>query len=1100
MKKQLLLMLFCVIGTIGAWAQTKDISGLVRDAAGEAVIGATVAIQGTQNAAATDVEGRFTLKGVQTGSTLVVSYIGFQTYSTAVGASNFYEITLADDDTTIDEVVVTGYGGQQKRATLTTAISKMDNKVLKTAAFSNVGQALQGTVSGLRVVNNSGQPGSQPSIVLRGGATITGDNNAALIIVDGIVRPDLGEINPNDIESVQILKDAASTAIYGSRANGGVILIETKSGKQGHSSVNYKFKIGVNKIRKGYEYVGAHDFIYYNRLGWKRYVESANVANAVDNQQGYGTNNAIYDCRYYTDETKHLVNEGWQVMDDPMFPGKQIIYYDHSGTLDDAVFDDNAMTQEHYISFDGGNDRGTYSSTFGWYKEDGIMQGTSLKRFTGSLNGSYKVLPFLRVKGGATYSWTTMPSLYTNAFNILYRTRSQRPTWNPWREDGSPAPGVGTSDGNPLYWQSVFIRSNSTRRASYNAGLDLDILPKQLVFSFNTSLYHYDYQYESFNKAYTQQNWAAGQLNTVREASAQISRYTQIQVNGQLTYTNTFADAHNLEAMLGWEYYNRSDFGFNATTQQSPTDDVPTLNAGSDYRAISSSWTGYRIKSWYGRINYNYKMRYLLSLVARYDGISRLKDNRWGFFPGISFGWNLMEEDFFKNSSLASWVSNVKPRVSYGVNGNVNGLGNYTIYGAYTSAGKYEGAAAIYNKELLNTGLKWEQSKSFEIGLDLGFLNNRLAVIFDYYNRETKDLLTDLDLPNYTGFSKITTNLGNLRNQGIEVEVRANIINQRNNGLKWDVTANLSTVSNKILKLPYNGVENNRVGGYEVADGPASKDAAGNWVYKNRWLGGRQEGGKLGELVAFKQHHIFKDWDDVKQWANYRIDEIANLYGPGLADQYKDKAGWKPIQPGDVCWEDYNGDGIINNLDQDIVGNMFPNIMGGFSSTLSYKGLSLYARFDFQLGHTIFNDNKARVLGQYQGAFNLIEEVKDMWSETNTNASLPAFYYADQLAKKNITRSVNASYSANNQSSAFYEKGDYLALRELTLSYDLPKNIIKKAHLTAATISLTGQNLFYITGYSGVSPEPALYNDYLGLDWGRYPTPKTWLLGVSLTF
>ncbi|MBQ9637262.1 MAG: TonB-dependent receptor [Prevotella sp.] len=1087
MKKVLLLFVSLFLST-ALMAQTKDISGVVKDDAGEAVIGASVVIEGTQNAAATDVNGHFALKGVQTGSTLVVSYIGFQTYSTTVGGGSFYDITLSEDDTTIDEVVVTGYGGQQKRGTLTTAISKMDNKVLKTAAYSNVGQALQGTVSGLRVVNNSGQPGSQPSIVLRGGATITGSNNAALIIVDGIVRPNLGEINPNDIESIQILKDAASTAIYGARANGGVILIETKSGKQGHSSVNYKFKIGTNKIRKGYEYVDAHDFIYYNRLGWKRYAEAANVAINADNQQGYGTRNDLYDCRYYGDDTKDLVNQGWQVMVDPIDPSRQLIYYDHSGALDDAVFDDDAMTQEHYLSFDGGNDRGAYSSTFGYYKEDGIMRGTSLKRFTGTINGHYKVLPFLRIKGGATYSWNTTPSLYTNAFNILYRTRSMRPTWNPWLDDGSPAPGVSSSDGNPIYWQSVFNIKNSTRRASYNAGLDLDIIPKHLVFSFNTSLYHYDYQYESFNKAYTQQNWG-GAYNTVRQAYAEMSRYTQIQVNGQLTYTNTFADAHNLEAMVGWEYYNRNDFDFDATTEQSPTDDVPTLNAGSDYTDASTTWTGYRIKSWFGRVNYNYKMRYLLSLVARYDGISRLKDNRWGFFPGVSFGWNLSEEDFFKNSNLASWVSNVKPRVSYGVNGNVNGLGNYTVYGSYSSAGKYNGDAAIYNSGLLNTNLKWEQSKSFEVGLDLGFLNNRLALILDYYNRETKDLLTSMALPGYTGFSSITTNLGNLRNQGIEVEVRANIINQRNNGLKWDVTANLSTVSNKILKLPYNGVDKNRVGGYEVANGTNG----------TRWIAGRQEGGKLGEMVAYKQHHIFKDWDDVKQWANTRIDNVANLYGPGLADQYAGKSGWKPIQPGDVCWVDYNGDDVIDALDQDVVGNMFPNVMGGFSSTLSYKGLSLYARFDYQLGHTLYNDAKARVLGQYQGAFNVIKEVKDMWSEENPNASLPAFYYADQLAKKNITRSVNGGYSADNQSSAFYEKGDYLALRELTLSYELPKDLIKKAHLTGATVSLTGQNLFYITGYSGVSPEPALYY-YEGIDWGRYPTPKTWLFGVSLTF
>ena len=250
---------------------------------------------------------------------------------------------------------------------------------------------------------------------------------------------------------------------------------------------------------------------------------------------------------------------------------------------------------------------------------------------------------------------------------------------------------------------------------------------------------------------------------------------------------------------------------------------------------------------------------------------------------------------------------------------------------------------------------------------------------------------------------------------------------------------------------------------------------------------------------------MFKRWDDVKEHANMMIDEVANLYGPGLASEYAGKEGWKPIEPGDVCWEDINGDNKINGLDREVVGNIFPKVTGGFSSTLSWKGISLYARFDYALGHTLYNDLAARTLGQYQGAFNIITEVKDMWSEDNPNSDLPAFYYADQLAKKNITRSNNASASRHNNSSRLYEKADYLALRELTLSWDLPKAWTSKAFIQNASVYVTGQNLFYVTGYTGTSPEPVLTNsdnneNLYGVDQGRYPTPRTVLFGLSVTF
>ena len=1039
----------------------------------------------------TDFDGNYTLTVSNKNATLVFSFIGYKTQEIPVAGKAKVDVILQENAEQLDEVVVTGYGGSQKRATLTTSISKLDNAVLENAAMANAGQSLQGTVSGLRVVNISGQPGKDPNIVLRGGATMTGKDNGALVVVDGIVRNSLADINPSDIESIQVLKDAASTAIYGARANGGVILVTTKRGKEGVASVSYKFKGGANFARTGYDYLNAEDYIYYNRLGYKRTGRSG-----IDNQMGYGVGNDLFDIRYLDDTTKGLLNEGWQQMTDPNDPTKQLLFKDYSGQLKDAAFKDPSFTQDHYLNITGGNDKGTFAASLGYYKEDGLIKGTSYERFSGTLNGSYKIFPILTVNGGATYTWSRTPGLWIGQYEFFYRTMSQRPTWNPYMEDGSPASGFGTGDGNPLYYKDKLTNTNGIRRSTYNIGFDLQIIPEKLVLKANSALYHVDNQTDKFDKAYQQQN--SSTPNLTRQAEAKYVKENQQQHSVTLTYSDSFKDKHNLEAMVGGEYFNWHQYTLNAKTQNSPSDDIPTLNAGSNRTYSYSYKQGYRILSGFARVNYNYNLKYLLSVVARYDGISKLSDHRWGFFPGVSAGWNIMEEDFFKDSKLADIISNLKPRVSYGVNGNVNGLGYYDVYGSYGQKDKdgniitnYNNSVGFYNDQLVNSGLRWEQSKSFEVGLDIGFFNNRLSFILDYYNRTTSDLLTDLDLPNYTGFKSIKTNLGTLRNQGFEMEVKANILNNVG-GFSWDVTANLSTVANKIIKLPANGNENNRQGGYQVWD-PKKGEVV--------WVGGKQEGGKLGDLFAFKQDHIFKDWDDVKANANNRYDAIGELYGPAAWEALKDKTGKQQIEPGDVCWADLNGDGVINNLDRVKVGNIFPNVTGGFSTTVSYKDFSLYARFDYALGHTLYNDLAARSIGQYQGSFNIIDMVKQSWSEENTNTDIPKFYYADQLSKKNITRSNNGLTAVDNNSSRFYEKGDYLALREITLTWNLPKRWINKAFMSNASVYVTGQNLCYFTGYSGVSPEPAVDTYYgQGIDNGRYPTPKTVLMGVSVTF
>jgi hypothetical protein len=389
---------------------------------------------------------------------------------------------------------------------------------------------------------------------------------------------------------------------------------------------------------------------------------------------------------------------------------------------------------------------------------------------------------------------------------------------------------------------------------------------------------------------------------------------------------------------------------------------------------------------------------------------------------------------------------------------------------------------------VINSNLRWEKSKTTDVGLDLGLFNDRVNLIFDYYDRRTSDLLTNLDLPSYTGFSTFRTNLGTYQNKGYEFALNVNILNKSD----WKVSAgaNASFVKNKILQLPFNGNENNRQGGLQVFD-PASGQVV--------WVGGYQEGHTLGDIYGYKQVSIFKDDADVAANAGNRTDAVAGITGPNLPAGVNGH-----ITPGDVNWLDVNNDGIIDSRDQVKLGNIYPKWTGGFNANVSFKGINLYNRWEYAIGHTIYNDLVARTLGNYQGTFNYIELQKQAWSPTNTVTDIPKVYYADQVAgsKQNYTRANNAAQVLNGNNSNLYEKGDYLALREVTISYSLPKTLMSKSKFLAnARVYVTGSNLLYITKFSGPSPEAPISNGVVtGIYTGTYPTPRSFVMGVQVGF
>ncbi|HVV06714.1 MAG TPA: SusC/RagA family TonB-linked outer membrane protein [Puia sp.] len=1096
------LLLVLLVSAAPAWAQVKKVAGKVTaDEDGKPLAGVNVTVKNKNLGTQTNGDGEFVIQAAP-GDVLVVSYTGYGSQEIKVsggqggsGSAPNLMISLKADAGKLGEVVVVGYG-TQIRKNLTSAVAKLDKDVLANSPRANVGTALQGTVSGLQVVNATGQPGANPVILLRGGASIN-NPGAPLTVVDGTIRA-YNDIPAEDIESIELLKDAAATAIYGARANNGVILISTKHGRSGKAQISYKYTAGYNKAREGYHFLNAKDFIYYNRLG---NFNSGRTLAQVNSSRGYGllssaADLATFDIRQYGPTTAGLMGQGWDTVGDPY--GGTIIFKDHGGEVQNLVFR-NTHTQDHYLNVTGGNDKGTYFSSFDYYKEDGVIVGSGYKRFSGDLNGSYKVRPNVEISSGVSLSTSSQLGVNGSEVNSMYRNLALWPTFNPWLDSAKtlPNPGNGINDGNPLYWLGKQKRSDEVNRITVNAAVKWDILPG-LFIKATGSGYLFEQLDQSFTKAtQTYANVFANPPSFSSVSRPSVStwqRSWQQQYNVLVNYSHSFGN-HNLSAMVGSEYYDTKSYAMQVSGTLAPTDDIPTANASTTFAAGSnySTTSEYRISSAFGRLNYDYDQKYLLSLVFRSDGVSSLaSEHRWGFFPGMSAGWNVQREKFFTDAGLDRVVSTLKPRVSYGVNGNVAGLGNYEVQGTYALQGLYNGVAGFLNTGTINGNLRWEKSKTLDIGADIGLLHDRISLMFDYYKRNTSDLLTNLAVPDYTGFGSVRTNLGTFQNKGYELTVNANILHSPR-GLKWDIGFNASFVKNKILKLPYNGQANNRQGGLQVYD-PASKQVV--------WVGGLQEGQALGNIYAYKQVSIFKDDADIAKVAGNRIDVVAGISGPNAT------YGSGKITPGDVNWQDVDGNDTIDSRDQVYIGNIYPKWTGGFSTTLSYHGVSLYSRFEFATGHTIYNDYVARILGNYQGTFNYIDWQKKSWSPSNTVTDIPKVYYADQVSapngKKNYTRSNNANAVLNSNNSRFYEKGNYLACREITLSYDIPASWLHATRVLTrpARVYVSANNLFYITKFSGPSPEPPVTpggSTINGIYQGTYPTPRSFVLGVQVS-
>lgn len=1059
MKKLLLCCLLLTLFSFFRGYAQSVITGTIKDVKEGVLPGVIVKLKGTTTSVATNSSGKYVINVQDVDGTLVFSFIGMKSQEIPISGKKVIDVVLTETQEALNEVVVIGYGSQS-RETVTTSVTKLDNKVLENVPYANLTSAMQGTLSGVRVQSTSGQPGDASRVVIRGGTSINNPNGAApLYIVDGVIKSNINDINSQDIESMQVLKDAAATAIYGARGSNGVVILVTKSGKSGVARINYNYDITISDLGKGYDMVSAKDYIYFQRLGIaaRGTNDPTQLAKlSLASSAGTGndlTNNTAFTPQYLTAANSYKLNEGWESMPDPIDPTKTIIFKDTD--FQDVVYQ-TGISNNHTISGSGGTDKATFSASLGYQSNEGIAISTDYKRLSFNMNGDFKVSDKLKIFGRLMYSNSsgrTVTDIGSSVSNVFARSATVPATTKYKFEDGSLAPGLNSSIGNLEYFFGTQDLENSLENLTMVTGAHLDILPG-LTFDPQISLYKIASDGRFFQRAYLN---GPLQLVNARNATGSYTKQIQEQGDAVFTYQKAFKDVHHLEAKVGFSAFWKTNSGLSASGRGASTDLIPTLNASAVPVLVGGDETNQLILGYFSRINYDYKEKYLLSLNARYDGASNLgTTHKWGFFPGVSVGWNMHKEDFW--SIFPENLFALKLRGSYGVNGNISNLGPYQAQGQYSVGSQYNGIAAVQNVTLANADLRWEQSKTFDLGFDLNILSNRINILFDYYRRRTDNLLTDYTLPQSTGFASVLTNLGSLENKGIELELSARILPTKSD-FQWSVSLNASRVKNKILKLPSNGTDNNRIGGVFVWD-PSRNDYA--------WLGGLQEGGSIGDQYAYKQLGIYATDAEAQQGPKDML----------VVGTTKTKYG------GDVNWLDADKNGIIDERDRVYVGNIYPKWTGGIANTMAYRNFNLYVRMDYTAGHTIYNYTRAMMIGQFVGDNGFVSDVLRSWQTQGQQTDIPRIYWADQQAQNNLFRG----------NSEYYEAGDFLALREVTLSYSFSSELLKKLKITNIRLNATGNNLHYFTKFKGLNPEDGAD------DRGRYPIPRNIIFGANITF
>ena len=1031
LSRLLMSSALCAVCTM-ANAQQVNVSGVIKDATGETVIGASVMVKGTKTGTVTDFDGRFHVECTP-GATLVISYIGYQTQE--VKAADGMNVVLQEAANDLNEVVVTGYTTQRK-ADLTGAISVVSVDDIAKQNENNPIKALQGRVPGMNI-SADGSPSGTATVRIRGIGTL--NNNDPLYIVDGIpTKAGMHELNGNDIESIQVLKDAASASIYGSRAANGVIIITTKKGKEGKIKVDFDGSIAVSTYAHKMKVLNAKE---YGQVMWQAYVNDGMDPNT--NGLGYR-----YDWGYNAQGT-------------PVLNGISMKkYLDDAGTTpaaDTDWFDETTRTgviQQYNVSVSNGSDKGSSFFSLGYYKNLGIIKTSDFNRFSARMNTEYKLLKNKMLTVGEHFTLNRTSEVQAPG-GFLQNVLQFNPSLPIYTEDGNYAGPVG---GYPDRYNPVAVlERNKDNRYTYwrmfgDAYLNLNPF-KDFNIRTTFGLDYSQKQQRFFTYPVTEGNVA----NNKNGVEAKQEHWTKWMWNAVATY-NMELGKNRIDLMAGMELNRQDDIYFSGYKEGFSilNPDYMWPDAGTTNPQAYGGGSGYSLVSFFGKANYNYADKYMASFTIRRDGSSRFgKNNRYATFPSVSAGWRINQESFLKK---ASWIDDLKIRASWGQTGNqeIDNLARYTLYvsnygvnenggqsygTSYDIAGTNGGstlASGFKRNQIGNDNIKWETTTQTDLGFDFAFFRNTLYGNFDWYFKKTKDILVNMPGIAVMGEgSSQWINAGEMENRGFEFNIGYR--NQTHFGLKYDVTANISSYRNKITALPTTVAANGTFGGNGV------KSVIGH---------------PMGAQVGYVADGIFKSQEE--------IDNHATQEGAGL---------------GRIRWKDLTGDGKITEADQTWIYNPVPDFTYGFNIYLEYKNFDFTAFFQGVQGVDIISDLKKETdiwAGLNIGFLNKGKRLLDAWSTNNPDSNVPALSLSDNNNEKRV-------------SSYWVENGSYLKLRTIQFGYNFPQTIASKLAMQRLRMYVSAQNLFTIksSSFTGVDPENPNYG---------YPIPLNITFGLNVTF
>lgn len=1033
MKKNILLqyylsvMFFLLLSSAGI-AQQLKINGIVQDAQTNLPLeGATVTVQNTNTSTVTNTEGKFAITTAKAKTVLDVTFVGYESKSIHVGAdeTNVVVSLVRSTGNQLTDVVVVGYG-TQKRSDLTGSISSIKGEDVKLLPTQRVDQALQGRAAGMMVLNTDGAPGGNTTIRIRGMNSINGGNNA-LIVIDGLQGGNLTSLNPDDIASIEVLKDASATAIYGSRGANGVILISTKTGKKGKPVITYNYDVSFARLSNKLKLLNAAEY-------------ARNINSVVLSANGNGIN-------------PH-----------PIFSDDEIKGFEANGGTDwqDVIFR-TAITHNHQLSISGATDNVSYRLSGEYLNQEGILLNSGYKRFAIRANLKADITDW--VSFGLNWSATK-----ENSNSALFGSNTDWPN-NPLGAATRFSPTIPVYDsagnysraandyGNPTLWNPLASAvepqiDNGTNRNNLNAyiefkpldGLTLRINGGAVITNTDNWMF---YNTKTFTGL--QQNGSGENYN-----------YKDIyyQNSNTLTYDKTF-DRHHLTftAVAEQEYEKDNGSTINASDFLSQQTGIHDLG-GANIKTISSFSTERVINSYLGRINYIFSNKYLLTASYRADGSSVFgKNNKWGYFPSVAVAWKTSEESFMKDLSI---ISNLKFRGSWGITGN-QAISPYQTLARVSSGGNYpyNGSDAtdigFYISSAANPSLKWESTEQINFGIDVGLFENRLTLTADYYKKTTKDLLMPRELPSYTGLSSIIDNVGSMGNRGFELSIGGDPL-ARN--FSWHTDVNFSFNKTTVIDLG----EVDKIG------------------YK---AGGSGQGTNLPfmYLVAGQPFGQMIGWGYEGVWNQSQAQEAAK-YGQ---------------LPGDPHYTDVNNDGKIDLKDQKVIGNSMPKVIFGWNNRFTYKNFSVNFLIQGKQGNDIFNVARIALDAPDGTSIRLL----DRWTPENQQSNIPAVIDQRTREAAHLVSTVSFPPSSGNTLSRYIEDGSYVRLKNITLTYNMPRSVFSKIGLNNLMLHASATNLITITNYTGYDPEVSSFNSndaQIGADYNNYPQSKTFNIGLNVSF